>query len=174
MDEIINNFDIKLENWWDEHCDRIMQIVVTPKNPFPQGITIGLSVSEDLKNYLNNTDKSLTFNSYLKKFISESPLSVKELAEKAHVNYEDLRNYLYKKKRVTPYKKDVIFRIAIVLKLSFNDTAYLLSLAEVAFKPNDTFDRAITYFLTHEIYDLDAIDNLAEQINIGTIFRDQY
>lgn len=174
MDEIINNFDIKLENWWDEHCDRIMQIVAKPKNPFPPETRIGLSVFEDFKNYLNDRDKSETFNSCLKKFVSQSPLSTTKLAEKARINYDDLHNYLYTGNCVSQYKKDVIFRLAIVLKLSFNDTVYLLSLSGVAFAPNDILDRAITYFLTHEIYDLDTIDNFTQRNNMGTIFRDRY
>lgn len=171
----MNTLEFKsiVDAWWQENENWLLIMINNPKNPFEK-FRIGISTVEMFRNYIHDTSEEMTFGDCLKKFVSKSPLTNEQIAEKARVSVSDLSAYLYKKRNITQYKKDAIFRIGLILKLSINDIIYLLSLTNNPVNKNSSDDRSYLFFFEHQIYEPDEIDAITSQSEIGKIFGDRF
>ena len=168
-------FKSMVDAWWEKNENRLLEIIDNPQNPFCYENNVrGYSTIEMFKNYMYSSPKEMTFSDCLKKFVSKSPLTNEQIAEKARVSVSDLSGYLYKNKSITQYKKDDIFRIGLILRLSLNDISYLLSLTNTPINRNNKSDRAYIFFFEHEIYEPEEIDAITRGSGMGNIFADRF
>lgn len=163
-----------VDAWWEKNETRLLEIIDNPQNPFRYEDIRSFVTSQAFGNYMHSSSKEMTFSDCLRKFVSKSPLTNEQIAEKARVSVSDLSAYLYKNRNLTQYKKDAIFRIGLILRLSLNDISYLLSLTNTPINRNNESDRTYIFFFEHEIYEPDEIDAITRENGRGNIFADRF
>ncbi len=67
--------------------------------------------------------------------------------------------------------KNLFFQFALVLKLDYFETVYLLNLGGHLFNPSmSMYDYVIAHCLYRKIYDFDKVDNLLENYGLESLW----
>lgn len=97
-----------------------------------------------------------TFQQRLFQLIDESGMDDVSVYKKANIDRK-VFSRIRCKKDYKPKKKTAV-AFAIALQLDMPTMLDLLSRAEIAFSPSNKFDLIITYFITHQVYDIYEIN----------------
>jgi transcriptional regulator with XRE-family HTH domain len=111
--------------------------------------------SETLEQALDSDGKKISLESHLNNLLFESKMETREFADKLHANRTFIYQILKGSRRPS---RDMLLRMAFVLKLSFNETQRLLTIgSQGALYPRIRRDKILIFTLENH-YSLEDVN----------------
>lgn len=107
-------------------------------------------------------------NRFLNRLDMKESLLYRDFMDKDH--YYQIRDGKIKR----PRSKKIFYRFALILKLDYYETVYLLNLGGHIFSPSSSmYDYVIAHFLCNKVYDFAKINEALEKFGLSPVDIDE-